>query len=227
MTPDKPQFPTISADEAHQRQSLLGALCGVQMGEGVLRASIPPCSTDGEAAWLHCAEDLAFRIVRLDDRPIRIDPAEGPAIATLLDAADLLLSAIEAALGLELEPTDIGPRPDRATLVARVETGEGEARIDLALPPDAALLPTPAPFAPLLLGHIPVPLRIILEGPRLSPVDAATLAPGDLLLLGPAMPEARFRLADGTMVQGRIAPTERLFRPIPHRDDALTASPLP
>ena len=213
MMPDKPRFRHISAAEAHLRQSLLGALCGVRVGEHLLRATVVDMAAPDDAPWFLCAEDIGFRILHLNHRPIRMDAAEGPAMAMLLDGADTLLSAVEAALGLTLEPADIGPRPQAATIVARIETMAGDARTDLALSADAALLPTSAPFGPALLGDVPVPLRLSIAGPRLSPTDAATLAPGDMLLLGSGAFAATLQSAAGGGIDGRIDPAARLFQP--------------
>jgi hypothetical protein len=220
MMPGKPRFRAMDAEEAHLRQSLLGALCGVRVGAHPLRAHFPLAidsvraePVDQLSPWFLCADDIAFRIVRLADRPVRLDPADGPAMALLLDAADSLLAALEDVLGLTLEPGDIGPRPGRALLIARIEGEGGEALIDLALPRDAALLPTPAPFAPAMLGHIPVGIRLTINGPRLPPADAAALARGDMLLLGPAPLAATLHLPAGSRIDGRLGPAERLFQP--------------
>lgn len=205
-----PAFPVLGIEDAHLRQSLLGALNGARVGGDVLRAQIvaPPDGT-----WFLCAHDVAFRIQILDGQPVRMDAQDGAAMATLLDTADPLLAAIEVALGITLEPTDMGERPDAAIIVAAIETAT--SRIDLALPIDAPLLSTPAPLAPELIGHIPLPACIGIEGPRLSPIDAAALAPGDLLLLGPAPFAATLRPAKGMPTPGTIHPADRQFRATP------------
>jgi hypothetical protein len=239
---DKPRFAALSVEEAHLRHALLAALNGRRIGRASLRAHIPNpptsvrpepvegpsfCSavkSDASALaastnndWFRCAEDLAFRLHRLDGHPVRTDATDGPAMATLLDAANPLLCEIEAALGLTLDPTDIGKRPPAATLTAHITLNDGPlpvAAIDLARSPDTPILPVPAPFAPALLGHIPLPARILIDGPRLSPTDAAALAPGDLLLIGAAPLMAGVGLPGAPVVRGRILPAERLFRPM-------------
>ncbi len=205
-----PAFPALGIEDAHLRQSLLAALNGARVGDDVLHAHIvaPP-----EGTWFLCAHDIAFRIQVLDGRPVRMDAQDGAAMATLLNAADPLLSAIEVALGITLEPADMGDRPPTATIVAAIETDA--SRIDLALPIDAPLLSTPAPLAPELVGHIPLPARIGIAGPRLSPIDAAALAPGDLLLIGPAPFAATLRPARGAPLTGSIHPADRQFRATP------------
>ena len=239
---DKPCFPALSVEEAHLRHALLAALNGRRIGRALLRAHIPnpPTSVRPEPVeglplpldtqsnpqthsvpthsdWFRCAEDLAFRFHRLDGDPVRTDATDGPAMATLLDAANPLLCEIEAALGVTLDPTDIGKRPPAATLTAHITLRNGRAPVaamDLVLSPDTPILPVPAPFAPALLGHIPLPARILIDGPRLSPTDAAVLAPGDLLLIGAAPLMAGVGLPGAPVVRGRILPAERLFRPM-------------
>lgn len=207
-----PALPALGIKDAHLRQSLLTALNGARVGNDVLHARIIAPPADG-GAWFLSAHDIAFRIQTLEGRPVRMDARDGAAMAILLDAADALLTAIEVALGVPLGPADMGERPDGATIIATVESDA--SRIDLALPVDAPLLPTPAPLAPELIGHIPLTARIGIEGPRLSPIDAAALAPGDLLLLGPAPFAATLRPAKGMPLPGTIHPADRQFRATP------------
>lgn len=221
----KPLFPALTVAQAHMRHALLAALNGRRAGGLLLRAHIP-AQTDEEPSssgatkgdiWFRCAEDLAFRLRRVDGLPVRMDAADGPAMAGLLDAANALLAEVEAALGLTLDPGDIGLRPPAAALIARIGLHDGAslaADMDLALSPDTPILPVPAPFAPALLGHVPLPARLLIDGPRLSPTDAAALAPGDLLLIGPAPLAAGIGLPGMPAVPGRIIPAERLFRPL-------------
>lgn len=215
---DKPRFPALSPEEAHLRHAVLAALNGRRTGGLLLRATIAVRPGKNEESWFRCAEDLAFRLRHVDGLPVRTDATDGPAMASLLDAANPLLCEIEAALGLTLDPADIGQRPPVATLTARITLHDDAALVaamDLALSPDSSILPVPAPFAPALLGHIPVPARILIDGPRLPPTDAAALAPGDLLLIGTSPLMASVSLPGVPVVPGRILPAERLFRPIP------------
>ncbi|MEC3912571.1 hypothetical protein U5A82_19460 [Sphingobium sp. CR2-8] len=206
----KPRFPAISVDEAHLRQALPMALCGRVVDGATLIAAFP-ADPAGGGDWFHCDEAFAFRILRLDGRAVHMDATDGPAMADLLDRADPLLSAIESALGLTLVPSAMGARADPATLVARIDAG-ATARIELALAPNTPFLPTAAPLAPTLVSHIPLPVRMILDGPRLSPTDAAALAPGDLLLIGAAPLSASLIRPGAPPMRGRISPQDRQFR---------------
>lgn len=205
----KPRFPAMSVDEAHMRQALPMALCGRAVDGATLTAAFP-ADPVGAGDWFLCDEAVAFSILRLDGEAVRMDASDGPAMADLLDRADPLLSEIESALGLALAPSAMGPRPDTATLVARIETDM--TQIDLAISPDAAFLPTAAPLAPTLVGHISLPVRLVLDGPRLAPADAAVLAPGDLLLIGAAPLSASLVRPGAPPIRGRITPTDRQFR---------------
>lgn len=206
----KPRFPAMSVDEAHMRQALPMALCGRAVDGATLTAAFP-ADPVGAGDWFLCDEAVAFRILRLDGQAVRMDASDGPAMADLLDRADPLLSEIESALGLALAPSAMGPRPDTAIQIARIEAGT-ITQIDLALSPDTPLLPTAAPVAPMLVGHIPLPVRLMLDGPRLAPADAAALAPGDLLLIGAAPLSASLVQPGAPPIRGRITPTDRQFR---------------
>ncbi len=212
MTSEPPRFPALGAEEAHLRQSLLGALCGLSVDDQLLRAQLLPRGADA-AAWFRCADAIAFRPLRLGGPALSMNASDGPAMAALLDAADDLLSAIEAALGVTLDPIDIGPCPDAAGLTVRIESLDQKILLLLSVPLDAAILAQPAPLAPSLLGHIALPVGIAVAGPRLSPADAATLAPGDLLLIGPAPIAATLRPPHGDAIPGRLDPAARCFRP--------------
>ena len=212
MTPEPPRFPVMGAEEAHLRQSLLGALCGLSVDDRVLRAQLLPHGDDA-TAWFRCADAIACRLLRFGGRALSMDAGDGPGMAALLDAADDLLSAVEAALGLTLDPLDIGPCPDTAGLTVRIGSLDQQIVLLLSVPFAAAILAQPAPLAPSLLGHIALPVAIAVAGPRLSPADAATLSPGDLLLIGPAPIAATLCPPHGDAIPGRLDPVARCFRP--------------
>ena len=151
MAPEPPRFPALDAEEAHLRQSLLGALCGLSVDDQLLRAQLLPRGAD--AAWFRCADAIAFRPLRLGGCALSMDASDGPAMAALLDAADDLLSAIEAALGVTLDPIDIGPCPDAAGLTVQIDSLDQKILLLLSVPLDAAILAQPAPLAPSLLGR--------------------------------------------------------------------------
>jgi len=215
---EKPRFRQMSSDEAHMRQTVPAALCGRRVGDLVLRAGFPRRPL-AEGPWFQAAPDTAFRIRRLGGRAVHMDVADGPAMARALDEADGLLSEIEAALGIALHPGDIAPLSQGGKAFVAVEAmrpdgDQADGLIELALSTAAALLPAPPPpGAAALLGHVPLALRLEIDGPRLPPQEAAALAPGDLLLIGAGPIPATIRGPGGLAIAGRIAPDERLFRP--------------
>jgi hypothetical protein len=87
-------------------------------------------------------------------------------------------------------------------------------RIVLAIPRSLHLIASPAPLAPRLLDEVPFPAQVTLAGPRLSPIDAAELAAGDLLLLGETPLSATVRFLDRPPVAGFYEPTARRFIPL-------------
>ena len=214
---DRPRFREISLDEAHLRQAIPAALCGRRVGDLVLRARFPFAEAQGRG-WFRAAPDLAFRIRRLDGKATPIDPADGPAAAMLLDDADPLLCEIEAALGLTLTPGELIERPAEDWLIvtvegARPDEARADSLVDLAVTPAIALLPAPPVLASGLVRHVPVPVRLAIAGPRLPPQEAAALAPGDLLLIGPEPLAATLHGPGETTIPGRLLARDLLFRP--------------
>lgn len=217
-------LPAISADEAYLRQAIPAALNGRNAGDRVLRAGLLDAPPD-DVRWFRCAGAVAFAILRLDGLAVIADPEDGPASARLLERAEPMLAAIEQGLSITLEPFDLGPFGDNApVLVSDIETLAHETAADaapldrllLAIAPDTPILPSAAPCAPALTGHVPVKVQLRLAGPRLSPADAAMLAPGDLLLLGNGRLAASLRIAGGPEIAGTLTPAERCFAPDRH-----------
>lgn len=201
----------LSPDEAFLRQALAEALNGAPVGDAVMRATLGEAAPD--VAWFRCADGLAFALLRLGGRDVRADPEDGLGAALLLERAEPCLAAIEAALSITLEPSDLGPLEDGTpTILARLEV-EAHSLLFLAVPHAHPVLATPAAASPALTGHIPVPARIRFAGPRLTPGDAASLGAGDLLLLGRGPFDARLEAGDAPALSGRLDPGARLFLP--------------
>lgn len=213
-------LPRLSPDEAHLRQLIPAALNGLRLPDGaVVRATM---GAEAHALWLsrwfRCADGMAFAIERLDGRPVHADARDGVAAALLIEQAEPLLAAVEQALGIALEPHDLSAleaHPPRLVVAVTAEAdGVERDRVLIALPHDAPVLPVTAPHDPALTAHVPVPVVLHLAGPRLSPAAAASLLPGDLLLLGAGPLEAQLHAA-GATVRGRLDPVARCFVPDP------------
>jgi hypothetical protein len=209
-------LPRIEPAEAQLRTDLLGALNGIEVQGTLLTATVV-----GQAprlSWFACPGGLAFAIERLGGEPVRLGATDGVRAAECLELAEPVLRAIEWALDLELEPESLDEAvPEGAPLWLRVDAQAGNAtrdRIVIAIPRSLHLIATAAPLAPRLLDEVPFPARVALAGPRLSPIDAAELAAGDLLLLGETPLSATIRFLDRPPVAGFYEPTARRFTPL-------------
>jgi hypothetical protein len=209
-------LPRMEPAEAQLRTDLLGALNGIEVQGTLLTATIaaqPP-----RLSWFACPGSLAFAIERLAGEPVRLGPGDGVRAAECLELAEPVLRAIEWALDFELEPESLGKAaPAGEPLWLRVDALAGTAardRIVLAIPRNLRLIASPAPLAPQLLDEVPFPASVTLAGPRLSPIDAAELAAGDLLLLGETPLGATIRFLDRPPVAGLYEPAARRFTPL-------------
>lgn len=207
-------LPKLSPSEAHLRQVVPAALTGQPCEGGARLIASFPAQVPAQTAWFACANGLAFAVETLAGTPVRLDPADGIAAAEMLDALEPVLRAIEAALGIELEPDDLVAVPPQDALIARIETlaeGAPRDRFYLALSADQPVLPAAPVLASDLLGHVPVPVQVRLAGPRIRPHEGADLGPGDLLLLGAGPLGAELHALDGPVWTGRFDPGARTF----------------
>lgn len=213
-------LPQVDPLDAEARGELLAALNGCIAGGSTLRAGIIESPPEG-LAWFVCRGGPAFAPELLDGALLRLDAADTARAAEALDAMEPVLRALETALGIELEPQALEPRAaGDAARMLRVASGDG-LRLYLSLPLDLSLTPCPAPFAPDLLHHVPLPVTMTIAGPRLSPVDAADLGPGDLVLLGPGPLAARLEVPGKARLPGRYDPAAATFRPLGSAPDQI------
>lgn len=177
------RLPAIDPAEAELRRQLLTALNGRTWRQGPVTAEISARPPEA-GPWFVCAGGCAFHLA---DPPIRraegdFDGVDG---AAALEAGEVALADVEAALGVDLAPTSLIADPPAGALIVTLRAG-GE-RMLLAWPTSLPLVPAPPPaFAPALAVAVALPLTITFAGHRLPPHDAAGLAQGDLLLLGHA-----------------------------------------
>lgn len=199
--------------DAQDRMDLLGALNGCVVGGNTVRAAIIAAPPAG-LAWFGCRGGSAFAIDMVDGAMLRLDAEDTGAAVAALERAEPLLRAIETALGIELEPEVLDPQaPPDGMRMLRVMLHPGVTLLHLALPRDLILTPVPAPFAPDLLGRVPLEITLCLAGPRLGPMDAADLGPGDLVLLGAGPLAATLAVPGRAPVAGRFDPAARRFTP--------------
>ncbi|WP_066546595.1 MULTISPECIES: hypothetical protein [unclassified Sphingomonas] len=209
-------LPQVDADDADRRNRLLGALNGWVVDDGVVRARIvgPPGAL---CDWVICGNGAAIGFDRHGGAPCGSPGVDGVAAVELIDRFEPLLALIERALGIAIDPERVDPRPPAGGLpveLATLDARRGVAdRLWLIVPQDLALLAATGPFASPLAAHVTLDGRLHFPGPRLSPLDAAELGAGDLVLIG-AGPFDAVLDADGVPpCRGRFDPGTRVFTP--------------
>lgn len=185
------RLPRLDPTPARLRTRAIAALHGGELPGGS-RSCARLASADERAyarAWLRC-ESWAG--------PIHIAPLVG---VTTPDAADLcaalgplepLLALAERALRVELAPGAVEAELSQSVVVLALGTGRDPLLL-LALEPDCALQPAPAPARAPTHLLVPVRAELRLRPPALTAAQLATLAPGDLMLLA-AEQQAELRL---------------------------------
>lgn len=190
---------------------------GAAMGEHVMglleAAGVDAARVEQAPAglWFACEQGVRFRVA--GGPPIDAERIEG-AIA-LLDRADPLLTRVETALALALDPLavdDCAGTPGIALALA----AEGVAAT-IFLPRDhparrswetkAAALQPDSDRRPSLV-------RILITGPRIPIAEAGALAAGDLVLIA-ARPAALLEPIEGSGIGGQIDLASGSFTPHP------------
>lgn len=142
--------------------------------------------------WWHFAGGIAVAPLVVDGAPVAAAAMQdAPAAAALLTPVEPLLAALETVLATPLEPVGLRQAPDDDGRAIRIEAvgadGVTMLRVVVALPADLAV-PHDAvdalPLAPEALAAVPVAWRGSIGGPAVAASRQATIAPGDLLLLG-------------------------------------------
>lgn len=212
-------LPAIDPAEAQLRCDVLSALNGRAIGDALLSAFLPRRTPPGQR-WFRCAGGLALALERLDGQAVLLPHGDAVEAAEWLAGAETLLRQVERALGIELEPEALeAVPPGHDPLFATVDALAHDRilhRIHLALPRELRLVTEAAGLAPELLRMspfrgVPLAVQLSLAGPRLAPHEAADLAPGDLLLLGPAPLSATVSLPGQAALKGRFDPSTCKF----------------
>lgn len=206
-------LPEMEPAEAQWRTDLMAALNGQVVDRMIVRAAIvkpdPPA-----LMWFTCVGRCAFAFETCAGTRPLLTTEDSTAAIALLEAPEPLLRLVEYALGIELEPDGLRPETESDWALVRIDGLDGERlvhRLYLSLPRQSPITPQDAPFAPELLGDVPVPAHLMVVGPRIAPHDAADLSEGDLLLLGPGPLHAALHALDGPQVQGWLDPGARHF----------------
>lgn len=191
------ELPAVDPDAAALGQALCTLIGGVGLDAAIVHRP-------QAAPWFVTADGLRFTLLRHEGRRVLLDERRvGDAVA-LLDQAEPVLSALEAALELPLEPEAlVSGQPERAVLISFTQdrttgliavpldhparAGWDERARAIALPPEA----------------VPVVLRCLVDGPRLSVVEAGDLAGGDMVLVD-ARPRTRIEPGDARVIAGQL-----------------------
>ena len=212
LAPARP--PQLDEPTARARAAVVAALDGLTL-DG-LRVSVLIPDHDETFVGEQVVFATSHGAVRV--APLTIDGAafengDHAALLAAVSTLEPLLAALEDAGAEALTP--VGVRSDTfdaAHVEVRLSDGEHplhEAR--LSLPPGVAMrLRRVGDQAPGL--NLPLPVRLLIEGPRLSPADLSSLRAGDLLLI-PAQAgtwSARLSVPGGTIV-GLFDPATRSF----------------
>ncbi len=222
VAPLRPRLPRMDAGEADRRTALLRRLVGAPVEGGLrLHARVEAAPPAGPAMRFKGGVDAAP--VRVDGRPALW--TEGPASAALpealaeFSALEPLLSAVERALDVALDPTGLEPAFGPG-LVARVEArddaGASVHALMLGLGREVALAPMRPSAAPVPLGAAAaarVAVRLALKGPLAPAGELGALAQGDLVLAsgGGSGLRARLAAAGGRAWRGVWRPDDGRF----------------
>jgi len=212
LAPARP--PRLDEPTVRARAAVVAALDGLMLDGLRVSVLIP----DHHEAFV--GEQVAFATPNgpVSVAPLMIDGAafendDHAALLAAVSTLEPLLAALEDAGAEALTPVGVrSDTIDAAHVEVRLSDGERtlhEAR--LSLPPALALRLRRVGDQPPGL-NLPMPARLLIEGPRLSPDDLSSLRTGDLLLI-PALAEAwsaRLSVPGGTAV-GLFAPASRNF----------------
>ncbi|MEH3123679.1 MAG: FliM/FliN family flagellar motor switch protein [Sphingomonas phyllosphaerae] len=221
----------IAPEQAETQLRLVGALNRRRVGAWRTEArAATDDERDGAPGWLRFAVSAGEVAVA----PLIVDGAavsptvsrDAVAAAALLDPIEPLVAALEAVIGDALEPFGVAEAAADDRFVLHLDALADDLtaiRLLVAVPPGLPLAPDPLtapPLDPAALAAVPVAWRATITGPALAAARAATLARGDLLLLGLAPLQTRLRCGALTRAahldprMGRIIVQEDATAPI-------------
>lgn len=237
----------IAPEQAETRLRLVGALNRRRVGAWRTEARAATADErDGAAGWLRFATAGGeVAVAPLIVAGAAVSPTvvqDAIAAAALLDPIEPLLAALEAVIGDDLHPAGLADAAADDRFVLHLDAladDQTAIRLLVAVPPGLPLAPDPLtapPLDPAALAAVPVAWRATITGPALAAARAATLAAGDLLLLGLAPLPTRLRCGALTRAahldprKGRIIVQEDATAPIdpkvePEPDDAPAPAP--
>lgn len=225
----------IAPDQAETRLRLVGALNRRRVGAWRTEARAATADErDNAAGWLRfAAAGGEVAVAPLIVNGAAVSPTvlqDAVAAAALLDPVEPLVAALEAVIGGALQPVGMADAAADDRFVLHLDAladDQTAIRLLVAVPPGLPLAPDPLtapPLDPAALAAVPVAWRVTITGPALAAARAATLAAGDLLLLGLAPLQTRLRCGALTRA-AQLDP--RLGRIIVQEDATAPIDPLP
>lgn len=204
------------------------AVPGLRIAASLVAPPPGPWILFGEAA-----DAPRLAVVALDGAPFA--PADDAALLMALDRLEPVLTAIERATGLDLDPSDISGRPPEAGVSIALDLAPDDetaaSRLVLHVAADApAAWPSPVIDLSAEGVHLVVPIagQLVLDAAVVTAARVAGLRTGDIVLTGwgPGRSgDARLTLPDRRFI-GRFDPADRRFTVITLEESAMTAPPM-
>jgi predicted RecA/RadA family phage recombinase len=193
----------IAPDQAQLTRMMLALLDG-ETNKVVLplKASIvEPASGD----WMTCENGVLLHIAVADGRQQVFRENRLAEMVAALDAAEPLLSEVEARTGIILDPAEAVATPPENSLIFEIASADAQTIICLAftpefLPPHS--LQTSFETLEIDWHKVPVAFETQIAGPALGIEAAAELTAGDLIFVG-GMVAARLIPIQGNKITGR------------------------
>jgi predicted RecA/RadA family phage recombinase len=196
----------IASDHAQLIKMVLALLDGERVGSDLSFSSrvAEPERLPNGSDWMNCGHGVFLNISIAAGRHHVFREERLVEMVAALDAAEPLLSEIEARTGLLLDPADAVPLLPEESLVFEVASADQHYLVTLALSPDfdpPSALHQMFDALDIDWSKVPVGFHIQIIGPSLSVEAAATLESGDLVLIGGIAAGAKLIWPADTSVQ--------------------------
>jgi predicted RecA/RadA family phage recombinase len=182
----------IAPDQAQLTQIMLALLNGERSG---CEVSLVACLAEAiDSNWVMCAHGVLLHIAIASGAPQIFRENRLSEMVGALDAAEPILSEIEARTGLILDPAEAVSVLRENTLIFEVASADRQHLIHLAIPPDfvaPASLKTMFDALETDWTNVPVAFEIQVLGSSLDVEAAAAIAVGDLIFIGGMVAAAR------------------------------------
>jgi flagellar motor switch/type III secretory pathway protein FliN len=182
----------IAPDQAQLTQMMLALLNGERSGCEV--SLVGRLAEAIDANWVICPQGVMLHIVIASGTPQIFRENRLSEMVGALDAAEPVLSEIEARTGLILDPVEAVSVLRENALIFEIASADRQHLIHLAIPPDFVAptsLKTMFDALETDWANVPVAFEIQVLGPSLDVEAAAVIAAGDLIFIGGMVAAAR------------------------------------